>query len=81
MGLCRILQSGFTNLQLLRVTFNRNSRFRGHILSIKGEGVWSSMVPILKEEGPSENEYVKKISEFENAIYEKISTSLEIIEI
>lgn len=46
---------------------------------IKGEGVWSSMVPILKEEGPSENEYVKKISEFENAIYEKISTSLELL--
>jgi len=44
---------------------------------VKGEGVWSSMVPILKEEGPSENEYVKKISEFENAVYEKISSTLE----
>ena len=44
---------------------------------IKGEGVWSSMVPILKEDGPSENEYVKKIAEFENAVYEQISTTLE----
>ena len=44
---------------------------------LKGEGVWSSMVPILKEEGPSESVYVKKIAEFENAVYEKISTTLE----
>jgi cytochrome b561 len=44
---------------------------------IKGEGVWSSMVPILKEVGPSRNEYVNKIAEFENAVYEKISTTLE----
>ena len=44
---------------------------------VKGEGVWSSMVPILKEDGPSENEYVKKIAEFENAVYEQISTTLE----
>lgn len=44
---------------------------------VKGEGVWSSMVPILKEDGPSENEYVKKIAEFENVVYEKISTTLE----
>ena len=40
---------------------------------IKGEGVWSSMVPILKENGPTDNEIVKKIAGFENAIYEKIS--------
>ena len=44
---------------------------------IKGEGVWSSMVPILKESGPTENEYVKKIAKFENIVYEKISTTLE----
>lgn len=44
---------------------------------VKGEGVWSSMVPILKEEGPSENVYVKKIAVLENALYEKISTTLE----
>ena len=44
---------------------------------IKGEGVWSSMVPILKEAGPSENEYVKRIAEIENVVYDKISTTLE----
>lgn len=44
---------------------------------VKGEGVWSSMVPILKEEGPSENKYVKRIAEFENVVYEKISTTIE----
>lgn len=40
---------------------------------IKGEGVWSSMVPILKESGPTDNEIVKKIARFENTIYEKTS--------
>ena len=40
---------------------------------IKGEGVWSSMVPILKESGPTDNEIVKKIAGFENKIYDKIS--------
>ena len=44
---------------------------------VKGEGVWSSMVPILKEDGPSENEYVKKIAELENLVYEQISSTLE----
>ena len=44
---------------------------------VKGEGVWSSMVPILKEKGPSQNEYVMKVAKFENAVYEKISTTLE----
>ena len=39
---------------------------------IKGEGVWSSMVPILKESGPSDNVLVKKIAGIENKIYEKI---------
>ena len=40
---------------------------------IKGEGVWSSMVPIIKESGSTDNEIVKKIAGFENTIYEKIS--------
>ena len=43
---------------------------------IKGEGVWSSMVPILKEDGPSDNEYVRKVAQFENVV-EKISATLE----
>ena len=45
---------------------------------VKGEGVWSSMVPILKEDGPSENEYVKKVAEFENIVYEQDFNNLRI---
>ncbi len=44
---------------------------------VKGEGVWSSMVPILKEAGTTENRFVKKIAEIENAVYDKISAKLE----
>ena len=39
---------------------------------IKGEGVWSSMVPILKEDAPTSNPIVEKIIQFEQAIYDKI---------
>jgi len=39
---------------------------------IKGEGVWSAMVPVLKEDGPSKNEVVAKIAKFENEIYCRI---------
>ena len=35
------------------------------------------MVPILKEDGPSDNEYVRKVAQFENVVYEKISATLE----
>ena len=41
---------------------------------IKGEGVWSSMVPILKEDKPSENEIVKKIASIEEQVYDKIES-------
>ena len=41
---------------------------------IKGEGVWSSMVPILKEDKPSENEIVKKIASIEEQVYDKIQS-------
>ena len=41
---------------------------------IKGEGVWSSMVPILKEDKPSENEIVKKIASIEEQAYNKIKS-------
>ena len=41
---------------------------------IKGEGVWSSMVPILKEHKPSENEIVKKIASIEEQVYDKIQS-------
>ena len=41
---------------------------------IKGEGVWSSMVPVLKETGPSQNIIVQNIAEYENMAYEKIGS-------
>ena len=39
---------------------------------VKGEGVWSSMVPILKENGRTTNRIVEKITQFEHTIYDKI---------
>ena len=41
---------------------------------IKGEGVWSSMVPVLNKEKPTENEFVKKISTFEEGVYAKVGS-------
>ena len=41
---------------------------------VKGEGVWSSMVPILKEDKPSENEMIKKIASFEEKVYNKVGS-------
>ena len=41
---------------------------------IKGEGVWSSMVPILKEDKPSENEMVLKIASIEEKVYDKVGS-------
>ena len=41
---------------------------------IKGEGVWSSMVPILKEDKPTTNKTVKKIAAFEEGIYDKVGS-------
>ena len=41
---------------------------------IKGEGVWSSMVPVLNKEKPTENELIKKISTFEEGIYDKVGS-------
>jgi len=43
---------------------------------IKGEGVWSSMVPILKENKPSENEIVRKIAAVEEQFYDKVQSLL-----
>lgn len=39
---------------------------------IKGEGVWSSMVPMLKEDKPTTNKTIKKIAAFEEGIYDKV---------
>ena len=38
---------------------------------IKSEGVWSSMVPILKEDKPTENEIVNKMASLEEQFYDK----------
>jgi len=43
---------------------------------IKGEGVWSSMVPILKENEPNQHPVVKKIAAIEQFVYEKIDELL-----
>ena len=39
---------------------------------IKGEGVWSSMVPILKEDKPTKNEIVHKIASLEEQFYNRV---------
>ena len=41
---------------------------------LKGEGVWSSMVPVMKEKKPTNNQFIKKISDFEDKIYDKVSS-------
>ena len=39
---------------------------------IKGEGVWTSMVQILEENGPNDHPVVQKVILFEQLVYEKI---------
>ena len=41
---------------------------------IKGEGVWSSMVPMLKEHKPATNKTIKKIAALEEGIYDKVGS-------
>ena len=43
---------------------------------IKGEGVWSSMVPILKEDGPSQHPIIQKIAAIEQLVYDKVEELL-----
>jgi cytochrome b561 len=38
---------------------------------IKGEGVWTSMVPVFTERGPSNNEYVAKVEAMEHEVLRK----------
>ncbi len=45
---------------------------------IKGEGVWSSMVPILNQEAPSNNPIVVKINSIEERMYDEIEKLLKI---
>ena len=43
---------------------------------IKGDGVWTSMVPIWKEEVPSRNELVTRISKLENEFFNRVEKAL-----
>lgn len=36
---------------------------------LKGEGVWSSMVPVWKEKGPTNSSIIKRITSVENGVY------------
>ena len=39
---------------------------------VKGEGVWTSMVPVFTETGPSENPYVAKLTAIEHKVVNKV---------
>ena len=39
---------------------------------VKGEGVWSSMVPILHEEGLTKNKMITQISRLEDNFYNRV---------
>lgn len=39
---------------------------------VKGEGVWTSMVPVFTETGPSENRYVAKLTAMEHKAVSKV---------
>ena len=41
---------------------------------IKGEGVWSSMVPLLNNETPTENRLIRKIASLEEGVYDKVGS-------
>lgn len=41
---------------------------------VKGEGVWTSMIPVFTERGPSTNPYVTKLASMEHAALKKMET-------
>ena len=43
---------------------------------VKGEGVWTSMVPVWKEGGTSRNELVTRISKLENEVFNRVEKAL-----
>ena len=45
---------------------------------IKGDGVWTSMVPIFKESGPSRNETVMRLSRIEKQVFERAGEILSL---
>ena len=54
-----------------------NTRFVPAIYSrVKGEGVWSSMVPILKEDGQVNTSPSKRLQRFEQIVYDKFEVLL-----
>ncbi len=40
----------------------------------KGEGVWSSMVPVLKEKESTPNSFITKIANIEEKVYDKVES-------
>lgn len=43
---------------------------------VKGEGVWTSMVPVWKEDGPTRSEFVTKLSDLEKEAFRKVEKAL-----
>ena len=43
---------------------------------IKGEGVWSSMVPVWKGEIATKNKTIIRISRYENELYNKMESMI-----
>jgi hypothetical protein len=41
---------------------------------VKGEGVWTSMIPVFTEKGPSTNPYVTKLASIEHTTLAKMET-------
>ena len=39
---------------------------------MKGEGIWTSMVPVWKEDNPSQHPKVKKLITWENELFRKL---------
>ena len=39
---------------------------------VKGEGVWTSMVPVWKEKGGARNELVATLSDLENSLFNRV---------
>ena len=44
---------------------------------VKGEGVWTSMVPVFTESGPSTNEYVVKVIKHRSSLHARTNRCAE----
>ena len=42
----------------------------------KGEGIWNAMVPVWKETGKKESEFITKLEEIEDRVYEFIENKI-----